>query len=164
MFKHDLRLEQVYSFSRLDENNPLSTVSPHGFQLEDRYWPTVEHYYQSNKFAKPVIVQEILDAENGVAAYKLGNRWWKFGRHKDWKQKRRVRMTRALYTKVQVHQEVKNALMDTGDERIVETSLYDPYWGIGRDQRGENMLGQIWMDIRAKLRADQKIKDNQRQV
>ena len=156
MFEHDASLEQVFSFSRLDTSCPLSTVSQHSFELEGRTWPTVEHYYQSKKFVKPVDLQEIAEANTGEEAYKLGNRWWKFGKAKDWKQKRRVMMTRALYTKVQVHSDVKQALLDTGDTRIVETSLYDPYWGIGRDQRGENMMGQIWMDIRAKIRAKEK--------
>lgn len=156
MFEHDTSLEQAFSFSRLDTDCPLSTVSAHGFELEGKQWPTAEHYYQSKKYVKPVVLQEIADAESGQKAYRLGNRWWKFGRAKDWKQKRRVMMTRALYTKVQVHQDVKQALLGTGDERIVETSLYDPYWGIGRDQRGENMMGQIWMDIRAKIRAKEK--------
>lgn len=158
MLQHDLRLEQVFSFSRLDDTCLLSTVSMHTFFLDGQKWPSAEHYYQAKKFIKPALIDEVSTAETGIDAYKLGNRWWKFGRAKDWKQKRRVMMTRALYTKLNTYPEVKQALLDTADERIVETSLYNPYWGIGRDQRGENMLGQIWMDIRAKIRADEKAK------
>jgi ribA/ribD-fused uncharacterized protein len=158
MFQHDISLEQAYSFSRLDDTCLLSTVTEHPFELEGTTWATAEHYYQAKKFVKPQDVEEITKSESGVDAYKLGNRWWKRGRTKDWKQKRRVMMTRALYTKVMAFDEVKEALLESGDERIVETSMYDPYWGIGRDQRGENMLGQIWMDIRAKVRADIRIK------
>jgi len=164
MFQHDLTLEQVFSFSRLDPNSALSTVSNHSILLEGRLWPTAEHYYQSMKFAKPIILEEINNASTGLEAYKLGNRWWTFGRVKDWKQKRRVMMTRALYTKVQAYEDVRQALLATDDERIVETSLYDPYWGIGRDQRGENMLGQIWMDIRAKVRAKEKLASKKAQI
>jgi len=60
-------------------------------------------------------------------------------------------MTRALYTKVQMYDEVKQALLDSTDELMIETSLYDYYWGVGRDQRGENQLGKIWMSIRKKI-------------
>ena len=158
MFQHDVQQEQVFSFSRLDNDCLLSSVSGHGFTLEDKTWPSVEHYYQAKKFTKSQLIEEILSADSGLLAYKLGNRWWKFGRSKDWKQNRRVIMTRGLYTKTLTHPEVKAALLETGEERIVETSLYDHYWGIGRDQRGENMMGQIWMDIRAKLRADERSK------
>lgn len=158
MFEHDKSLEEAYSFSRLDDTCLLSTVSPHPIELENVTWTTAEHYYQSKKFVKPQDIEEICATERGVDAYKMGNRWWKRGRDKDWRQKRRVMMTRALFTKVSKFPDVKQALLETGDVKIVETSLYDPYWGIGRDQRGENMLGQIWMDIRAKVRADLKIK------
>ena len=34
-----------------DEYGFLCNFSAHGFTLADRYWPTVEHYFQSQKFA-----------------------------------------------------------------------------------------------------------------
>ena len=37
---------------------------------------------------------------------------------------------------------------------IVESSLYDHYWGCGRDQRGHNYYGKMLMDVRDKLRAE----------
>lgn len=154
MFAQDNSLESAHSFSRFDPESPFSTVSAHPIALEDCEWPSVEHYYQAKKFAKPSVVDDILKTDSGYAAYKLGNRWWKWGKAKHWQRNRRLMMTRALYTKLQSHQEVRDALMATGDEKIIETSLYNPYWGIGRDQRGENMLGQIWMDIRARVRAE----------
>ena len=61
-------------------------------------------------------------------------------------------MTRALYTKVQMYEEVRQTLLATTDELMIETSLYDYYWGVGRDQRGENHLGKIWMEIREKIK------------
>ena len=48
--------------------------------------------------------------------------------------------------------DVASALLDTGDQLIIENSAYQHFWGIGRDQRGENQLGNIWMDVRQKLR------------
>ena len=64
-------------------------------------------------------------------------------------------MTRGLYTKCMMYPEVKQALLEIDPAQlIIETSAYDHYWGIGRDQRGINMLGKVWMDIRQKLLAD----------
>ena len=60
-------------------------------------------------------------------------------------------MTRALYTKVQMYEDVRNALLETRDNLIIETSQYDYFWGIGRDLRGHNHLGKIWMKIRDKI-------------
>ncbi|GLS27208.1 hypothetical protein GCM10007877_29270 [Marinibactrum halimedae] len=155
MFQHDDTLVEAVHFSRLDPDNVFSTVSSHEFELEGQSWPTVEHYYQAKKFQRSSDMESILASPDGLQAY----RWWKRGRLPTWKQNRRIMMTRALYTKTMAHKAVREALLATGDEKIVETSLYSPYWGIGRDQRGENMLGQIWMDIRAKIRADMRVSE-----
>ncbi|SMF23560.1 hypothetical protein SAMN02745866_01517 [Alteromonadaceae bacterium Bs31] len=150
MFAHDIEKENAYQFSRFNRDHLLSTCSVHPLELEDERWMTAEHYYQAQIVASKEIVEKIKNAESGEQAYKLGSRW--FRRKKaGWKDTRRVFMTRALYTKVQMYPLVKEALLDTDERLILETSLYDPYWGISRDQRGENMLGKVWMDIRKKL-------------
>ncbi|MGH1485727.1 MAG: NADAR family protein [Cellvibrionaceae bacterium] len=150
MFEHDLTLEEAIRFSRFDEEHFLSTVSIHSFDLEDYQWPTAEHYYQAHKYEDKPYAQIILSAATGQQAHQLGNRWFK-RKVSDWKTKRRVWMTRALYRKTMEHQDIKQALLETENALLIETSLYDHYWGIGRDQRGENILGKVWMDIRQKI-------------
>ncbi|MBX2808201.1 MAG: NADAR family protein [Cellvibrionaceae bacterium] len=151
MFLHDTTIEKAIRFSRFDNSHAFSTSSSHAFQLEDLMWPTAEHYYQAHKFDGMAYAEVILAAATAQEAHKLGNRWFKTKVH-DWKAKRRLWMTRALYRKALEHKVVADALLATGDAQLIETSLYDHYWGIGRDQRGDNMLGQVWMDIRAKIR------------
>ncbi len=155
MFEPDLTMENALQFSRFDVNSVLSSTSAHIFELSGQQWQTAEHYYQACKFstedAMGAYSKKILACDTGIAANKLGNCWWKRKRP-DFKQVRKIIMTRALYSKVQQHSEVKDYLMASGEQLIVETSLYGHYWGIGRDQRGENHMGKIWMDIRAKLR------------
>ncbi len=63
-------------------------------------------------------------------------------------------MTRGTYIKCLTHPEVKEALLATGDKVIVENSLYDHFWGCGRDQRGHNYYGKMLMDVRKRLRKD----------
>lgn len=150
LFEHDPTLENALRFSRFDEDHLLSTVSVHGFELEDYRWPTAEHYYQAHKFEDLPYAQAILSAPNGQAAHKAGNRWFKT-KVKNWKDKRRVWMTRALYRKAMEHSEVKAFLLETGNSLLIETSLYNHFWGIGRDQRGKNILGKVWMDVRQKI-------------
>jgi len=150
LFEHDTTIEEAIRFSRFDEDSLLSTVSLHEFELEDYSWPTAEHYYQAHKFEGLRYASKILAATSGKQAHKLGNVWLK-KRVTGWKEKRRVWMTRALYRKVLEYAEVKDTLLATENNLIIETSMYDHYWGVGRDQRGENMLGKVWMDIRTKL-------------
>jgi len=118
--------------------------------LEDKNWLTCEHYYSASVVRSSSIAEKIEAAPNGLAAYELAKPWYRWKRT-DFKQVRIVLMTRALYTKVQMFEEVREALLATGDNKIIETSLYDYFWGVGRDMRGENHLGKIWMDIRRKL-------------
>ena len=150
MFAPDLTIETAYRFSRIDEDHLLSTVSDHPIELEGHHWASAEHYYQLKVVASPGALKRIRASETGLKAYKIGRPWYR-KKVKNWKEVRRVIMTRALYTKIQMYPEVKQALLDTQDQKIVETSAYEHYWGIGRDLRGENVLGQIWMDIREKL-------------
>ena len=150
MFEPNLTIEEANRFSRLDEEHLLSSVSAHGFELEGHYWPTAEHYYQAHKYEGMPLVDKILDAKTGVEAHQIGNQWFK-RKAKNWKNNRRLWMTRALYRKTIEYDEVRDALLATEDALLVETSLYNHFWGIGRDQRGDNTFGHIWMDIRKKL-------------
>ena len=48
---------------------------------------------------------------------------------------------------------LRDVLLGTGDEEIVEDSPTDGYWGCGADGKGRNRLGEILMEVRATLRA-----------
>ncbi len=152
IFAHDDRFEKALQFSRFDTDHFLSTTSPHTFLLEDQRWATAEHYYQIQKYPGTSTVKKLENA-SAQDAYKIGNRWWLMKR-KGWKQMRLTIMTRALYSKCQQNPEIKALLLDTGDQLLAEVSAYDHYWGLGRDQRGNNHLGKIWMNIREKIRSE----------
>lgn len=66
-----------------------------------------------------------------------------------------VFLTRALYTKCRTYPEISDKLLQTKQQKLVENSLYDYYWGCGRDRRGENMYGQVLMNVRNKLAEEQ---------
>ena len=151
MFAPDTTVEKAYRFSRTDLEHPLSSVSAHPIELEGHHWATAEHYFQLKTVASSLAKQRIRAAESGLKAYKIGKPWYR-RKVANWKEVRRVLMTRALYTKVQMYPEVREALLAIEEEIIVETSLYDHYWGVGRDLRGENVMGEIWMDIRTRIR------------
>ena len=152
MFATPSGLEDALRFSRFDDSHPLSTVSADRFVLEDVTWSSAEHYYQAQKFKNnPAYSARVATAATPLEAYRLGNRWWR-PKRKDFKQVRRVLMTRALFCKAQQNPPVADYLLNTGEQKLVETSMYDHYWGIGRDLRGRNTLGEVWMDVRRRLR------------
>lgn len=146
--------EDDYVFlSRTDVNEILSSYSRHGFDLEGVHWPSVEHYFQGMKFEDEEERERVRAARHPKIARRLGRRRLVKIR-KDWPKIRRVIMTRATYTKCRTHPEVAQRLLDTGDKTLVETSLYDYFWGCGRDRRGGNVYGQVLMDVRKKLREE----------
>jgi ribA/ribD-fused uncharacterized protein len=143
-------MENAVQFSRFDTDNPLSSSSLHPIVLEDHNWTTCEHYVQAKILrsnSQSEKVDKLATAEAAIAYAKPWYRW----KIPNYKKVAPVLMSRALYTKVQMYDEVRNALLATEDKLIIETSQYDYFWGIGRDLRGHNHLGKIWMKIRDKL-------------
>ena len=63
-------------------------------------------------------------------------------------------MLRGVRCKFKTHPELRELLIATGDELLVERSPIDFYWGCGEDGSGLNRLGAILMEIRAELRAE----------
>ncbi len=147
--------EATLYFSRSDDSQVFGAWSSHPFVLEDVEWPTVEHYYQAMKFDNPEYQNKIRQAATPKQARKLGRSRFK-KRRNDWAKLKVVYMTRALYTKCKTYSDIAQELLDTGDRKLVENSLYDYYWGCGRDRRGENRYGQILMNVRGKLREEVK--------
>ena len=145
--------EGAIYFSRTDPDHLLAAWSPHGFVLEGKEWPTVEHYFQAMKFENETYQEKIRTAESPKKARQLGrNRFKKI--RKDWKKVKVVYMTRALYTKCKAYPDVSQELLKTDAKKLVENSVYDYFWGCGRDRRGANMYGQVLMNIRDKLREE----------
>lgn len=145
--------ENAIRVNRLDTQEPLgcSTVRP--FTLDDHEWLTAEHYYQAMKYPDRPRFHDIRQAADAEHARKLGRGWLK-RRRADWKAVRAIIMTRAIYTQARTHEDFAEALLATGDAPIVETAQYDYFWGIGRDQRGQNQYGKVLQNVRAKLRSE----------
>lgn len=143
-----------YYFSRADVNELFGTFSKHSFVLQDKDWPSVEHYYQAMKFLDEDDQEKIRRAKHPRQARKWGRSRFRKLR-KDWPKVKVVYMTRAVYTKCKTYPEIAEKLLATGDTRLVENSQYDYFWGCGRDRRARNQYGKVLMAVRAKLAEEQ---------
>ncbi|MDH6125834.1 ribA/ribD-fused uncharacterized protein [Kitasatospora sp. GP82] len=63
-------------------------------------------------------------------------------------------MRSAVAAKFRTHADIRDILLSTGDEEIVEDTATGHYWGRGRTGTGKNMLGRILMRTRGRLRAE----------
>jgi ribA/ribD-fused uncharacterized protein len=115
---------------------------------------TSEHAYHWHKF-QPTdsdLADAILFAPSAHDAFKLAERN-KVNRWDRWDEFKVEIMRDILRAKVTQHEYVRRKLLATGDRELVENSWRDDFWGWGPTQDGANMLGKLWMEIRAEIRA-----------
>jgi N-glycosidase YbiA len=145
----------IYFYSTIDEYGSFSNFSRHGFELEGKYWLTAEHYFQAQKFVGTPYADQVEMALTPKLAAERG-RSRKFPLRADWEQVKDDCMRRAVRRKFETHAELRELLLATGNEELVENAPGDYYWGCGADGSGQNRLGQILMEVRAALRAAEK--------
>lgn len=144
--------EPIYFYSKTTAYYELSNFSPHGFQLDGVYWPTVEHYFQTQKFpAAPAHQEKIRQARTPKEAKSLG-RSWEIPLRPDWEQVKEEVMRKGLRAKFTAHPELIALLLETGTRRLIENAPSDYYWGCGQSGTGKNRLGVLLMELRRQLR------------
>lgn len=129
----------------------FSNFSAHGFTLDGKYWKTSEHYFQAQKFAGTEHEEEVRLAKTPKEAARMGRERRRPLRG-DWEAVKDDLMRRAVLKKFETHEEIRAVLLATGDEKLIEKTSDDTYWGCGTDGTGKNMLGIILMEVRAALR------------
>ena len=128
----------------------FSNFSPHGFLLDELYWATSEHYFQAQKFVGTPHLEKVRQTKTPKDAANMGlDR--SLPLRPDWNQVKDDVMRKAVLQKFKTHADIREILLATGDEVLVENSPIDYYWGCGKDGSGQNKLGQILMEVRGML-------------
>jgi ribA/ribD-fused uncharacterized protein len=141
----------ILFYLKRDPYGWLSNFSPHGIEMRGRVWPTVEHYYQAQKFAGTDRERQIHEAPNPGTAKAMAHERSHPVRA-DWEAVKYGVMREAVLKKFETHTDLREALLATGDEALVENAPDDYYWGCGADATGENNLGKILMEVRSMMR------------
>ncbi len=130
----------------------FGTYHPVKLVIDDKIWPSAEHYFQAMKYTNnPAYQEEIRKAKTPAAAKKLGKSAEKTMRE-DWNTYRETVMMNVNRVKFgDAHPDLKQLLISTGDALLLNASPQDNFWGIGRKREGRNKLGKILMEIRAEL-------------
>ncbi|MEW6601603.1 MAG: NADAR family protein [Nitrospirota bacterium] len=141
----------IYFFGPESEYGYLSNFSDHGIEMDGRYWRTVEHYYQAQKFIAGNI-QEGIRSAKGPDKAKMIARNYKEHINVHWDDIKDEVMFTAVLKKFQTHEDLRALLVATGDNELVENSPGDFYWGCGWNRTGQNKLGKILMKVRARFK------------
>jgi N-glycosidase YbiA len=134
-----------------NSNFVFSNFSAHAISIEGIIYPTVEHAFHALKFDDKTISEEIRNAESPLKALNLGKKY-KPQRKSNWNEIKLDIMYQLLKAKVMQHEDVKESLLATGDEEIIEENLENDFWGNGKDGNGANNMGKILMRIRDELK------------
>ena len=139
-------------FYRLNEPyGEFSNFSPHAIELKGRIWPTSEHYFQAQKFAGTEHEQAVRLARSPMIAARMGRSRQRPLRT-DWEKVKDDIMREALAAKFAQHLALRSLLLQTADTELIEHTRNDSYWADAGDGTGRNRLGQLLMELRAKLR------------
>lgn len=129
----------------------FSNFSQHSIYLDGKIWPTVEHYYQAQKYLGTEIEHEIRQARTSIHAKQLAHEHAKYTVHNDWQRVKESVMMIGLNAKFTQHPNLTKLLCNTNSRRIAEHTRNDSYWGDGIDGKGKNRLGELLMILRNQL-------------
>jgi ribA/ribD-fused uncharacterized protein len=149
----------IYFYKANDSYGCFSNFSLHPVWMDALEWPTVEHYYQAQKFVgtgDAAVIPLIHTAPTPEQAAALGRDRCRRTRF-DWEQVKAQVMQRAVLTKFLTHLDIQAVLLSTGHEELVENSPTDYYWGCGHTRTGQNQLGRILMQVRDDIRSQSSV-------
>ena len=129
----------------------LSNFSRHAVFIKSRVWPTVEHFYQAQKFAGTFHEESIRRCQTPTLAKRRAPELEKEHRREGWTAVREAVMLEGLRAKFSQHPDLADLLLSSGDRILVEHTQNDTYWGDGGDGTGKNRLGHLLMQIRAEI-------------
>lgn len=129
----------------------FSNFAPYPIILKGVVWPTVEHYFQAQKFSGTSLEEEMRLEKSPMKVARMGRDRTKKLRE-DWDAVKDDIMREALRAKFLQHPDLRDILLSTGDAEIVEHTPNDNYWADGGDGSGQNLLGKMLMEIRALIR------------
>ncbi|MBI5044583.1 MAG: NADAR family protein [Candidatus Levybacteria bacterium] len=128
----------------------FSNFSSHSIKIDGVLYPTVEHAFHAAKFDNEKIKEEIKSAGSPLKAFEIGKKY-KPQRRSNWDETKVSVLQKIIAEKVKQHDEVRKALLATGNEEIIEDNPLDDFWGNGKDGNGQNHMGKILMRIRNEL-------------
>ena len=152
-----------------EASHPFSNFYLSPMVIDCLAYPTVEHYYQSQKFAHDPEYRDLIRLSSTPNKAKILARQRVGGGYKwrtdmnatitehakrvsiraDWEQVKEPIMLFALRVKFGQHPSLLKTLIATGTSRLVEASSTDSYWGWGQDRQGLNRLGELLMRVRS---------------
>lgn len=140
-------MKKIKSFK--NEYYFLSNMYPCSVMFEGKIYPSAESAFQAAKLINPE-ERNVFTSLDGYKAKRLGR---KVVLRPDWENIKVNIMYQILLDKFTRNSKLKIKLLQTEGSILIEGNTWnDTFWGFDiRKKAGENILGQLLMDIRADL-------------
>ena len=144
---------QIRFYNRGEPYYEFTNFYPCTVVIDNKSWPTTEHYFQAQKFVGTPYVEKIRRLPSPRDAFQLSrdpsvSRW----RRSDWESVKDDIMLKALRVKFSDSMGLREKLRSTGEKELVEHTTNDSYWGDGGNGLGQNKLGKLLMQVRRELK------------
>lgn len=126
----------------------LSNFHPVNVMFDGKKYPSVEHAYQAAKTLEEAERTKIRNLNKASLAKSAGK---KVTMRPDW-EKVKLGIMEDLVRQKFKNPDLKEALLKTGDEKLIEGNWWgDTFWGVCKG-KGQNHLGKILMRVRKELK------------
>ena len=159
---------QFFSKSKDKSVRYLSNFWPSDIIINEKTYPTVEHYFQSQKFVgtdfADIFTRESEEFIGGdpSKAKSAGSKRGTYAKQlrpksvsldtKEWEEREDDVMMKALKAKFTQHPDLAKKLKATGDAKLSHFERgRKSYWGESKIGKGENRLGKMLMEIRENM-------------
>ena len=147
-----------------EQNGYLSNWYCSAFTVDEITFSSMEQYMM---YKKAILFQDYQTAEkilstDDVAEIKALGRMVQHFDEEIWREKRVSIVHKGVLQKFLQNPELAEKLLETGEQMIAECAVKDKIWGIGLSMgdeerfcvdkwKGQNLLGQILMQVRAEI-------------
>ena len=147
-----------------EQNGYLSNWYCSAFTVDEITFSSMEQYMM---YKKAILFQDYQTAEkilstDDVAEIKALGRMVQNFDEEIWREKREKIVHKGVLQKFLQNPELAEKLLETGEQMIAECAVKDKIWGIGLSMgdeerfcvdkwKGQNLLGQILMQVRAEI-------------
>ena len=133
--------------------HPLSNFFEVKITQNGREFPTLEAAYQYSKaeaMGDSYRGNKILNAETGLHAMRIASH---IKTDENWQENKIKVMEHLIKEKLRVCEPARSTILSSGSKEIIEDTTHE-FWGRGKQGKGQNQLGKIWMKFRQRLRKD----------
>ena len=142
----------------------MGNMAPYSVEYGGKQWPRTEHLFQVLRFNDDNAKEQIRRIANPLIAKRKAKGIAKAHPEKvavlPMSEQDLANMEMVLRLKLEQHPDLKQVLLDTGNETIIEDCTNRPrgsgkFWGAALEDgkwQGKNMLGKLWMRLRKELK------------